>query len=94
MVRASGETAFELVTRDDGVELYMKDDDGGIATAGLTAKLTVVTASGEKKEVVLAPAGGNKFAAQGVQIASGSRVAVQVTLADKESKIGTNFIIK
>jgi hypothetical protein len=40
------------------------------------------------------PAGGNEFAAQGVQIPSGSRVAVQVSLADNASKIGANFIMK
>jgi len=94
MVRVSGETSFELVTAADGVELYLKDDDGAISSADKSAKLTIVNGSGEKKEVALAPAGGNKFAAKGVQISSGSRVAVQVTLADNASKIGANFIIK
>jgi hypothetical protein len=94
MVRVAGETSFELVTAADGVELYLKDDDGAISSADKSAKLTIVNGSGEKKEVALAPAGGNKFAAKGVQIPSGSRVAVQVTLADNASKIGANFIIK
>jgi hypothetical protein len=82
------------VTQDDGVELYVRDDDGEISSAGLTAKLTIVNGSGEKKEVVLTPAGANKFAAKGVQITSGSRVSVLLTLADKESRIGANFIVK
>jgi len=94
IVRVSGETVFELVNGADGVELYLKDDDTGeIATSDKSAKLTIVSGSGEKKEVALLPAGGNKFVAKGVQIASGSRVAVQVTLADHEAKVGANFII-
>jgi hypothetical protein len=94
IVRVSGETTFELVTLEDAVELYVKEEGADFSSAGLSAKATVVNGTGEKSEVALAPAGGNKFAAKGVKIASGSRVAVQVTLADKQSKIGANFVVK
>jgi hypothetical protein len=92
-VQIVGETSFELVTRADGVELYVMDDGEEMESAGLTAKLTIVN-SGAKSEVVLKPAAGNKFEAPGVTVASGSQVAVQLTNKTTQAKVSANFTIK
>jgi len=85
---------LELVTSADGVALYIKEEDEEVPSAGISAKLTFFNSSGAKSEVTLTPVSGNKLEAKGVTIPSGSKVALQLTLADKVSKIGANFIIK
>ena len=93
VVQLVGDMTFELVVRADGVELYVEDDGDEVTSADMAAKLTIVDA-GAKSEVMLTPAAGNKFEAKGVKIASGAKVAVLLTLKDKQSKIGANFAIK
>ena len=88
-----GDMTFELVANATGAELYVEDDGEELSSEGLNAKLTIVSASG-KSDVTMKPAGGNKFEAKGVSLASGTKVAVMLTLKDKQSKIGTNFTIK
>jgi hypothetical protein len=94
VVQITGETVLELVTNANGVELYIEEEDEEISSAGMSAKLTLVGADGAKSEVTLTPASGNKLEAKGVKIPSGSKVAVLLTLADQQSKVGANFIVK
>ena len=93
VVQLVGDMSFELVARADGVELYVEDDGDEINSADMAAKLTVVDA-GAKAQVTLTPAAGNKFEAKGVKIARGAKVAVLLTLKDKQSKIAANFTVK
>jgi hypothetical protein len=93
VVQLVGDMTFELAVRADGVELYVEDDGDEVTSAEMAAKLTIVDA-GVKSEVMLTPAAGNKFEAKGVKIAGGAKVAVLLTLKDKQSKIGANFTIK
>jgi hypothetical protein len=93
VVQLVGDMSFELVARADGVELYVEDDGDEINSADMAARLTVVDA-GAKSEVTLTPAAGNKFEAKGVKIARGAKVAVLLTLKDKQSKIAANFTVK
>lgn len=93
IVQMVGETSFELVTRADGAELYVVDDGEDVSSADMTARLTIVN-DGASSEATMQPAGGNKFAAQGVKIASGAKVAVLLIAKDKLSKIRANFTIK
>jgi hypothetical protein len=92
-VQLVGDMSFELVTRQDGVELYVEDDGEEVNSAELSAKMTIID-QGSKSEVLLQPAAGNKFEAKGLNIPKGARVAVLLTLADKQAKIGANFTIK
>jgi len=90
IVQMVGETSFELVAGADGAELYLVDDGEDLPSDGMTGKLTVV--NGEtRSEATLTPAGGNKLQARGVKIASGSKVAVLVTLKDQVSKRRASF---
>jgi hypothetical protein len=93
VVQLVGDMSFELVTRPEGVELYVEDDGDEVTSADLAAKLTIVSA-GTKSDVTLTPAAGNKFEAKGVNIAPGAKVTVLLTLKDKQSKIAANFAIK
>ena len=92
VVQVVGDMSFELVTGGNGVELFVEDDGDEINSAEYAAKLTVVEGAA-KSEVPLTPATGNKFEGKGVKIAKGAKVAVLLTLKDKHSKIGANFII-
>jgi hypothetical protein len=94
IVRITGETVLELVNSADGVALYVREEDEAVSSAGMSAKLTFFDASGAKSEVTLTPVSGNKLEVKGVTIPSGSKVALQLTSADKVSKIGANFIVK
>ena len=93
VVQLVGDMSFELVAKADGVELYVEDDGDEVTSTDLAAKLTIIDA-GAKSEVTLMPAAGNKFEAKGVKIGRGAKVAVLLTLKDKQSKIAANFTIK
>ena len=92
IIKLVGETTFELVVKSNSVELYVVDDEELLLSAGLNAKL-LITSGTEKSEVILKPAGSNKFDAQGIKLASGAKVGVLVTLANKR-KLGANFVLK
>lgn len=92
VVQMVGEKSFELVTKPDGAELYVVDDGEDVASAGMTAKLTI-DVGGTKSEAAMQPAGGNKFEAKGAKIPSGAKVAVLLVAAD-QSKTTARFTIK
>jgi hypothetical protein len=93
VVQLVGETSVELVTRDEGAEVYVIYDGEDVASDGMSGKLSVDNA-GTKSEAALQPAGGNKLEAKGVKVPSGSKVAV--TLIDKQTaaKTTARFTIK
>jgi hypothetical protein len=72
--------------------LYVVDDGEDVASADMTAKLTI-DVGGTKSEVAMQPAGGNKFEAKGAKIPSGAKVAVLLVAAD-QSKSTARFTIK
>ena len=92
IVQMVGEKSFELVARPDGAELYVVDDGEDVASAEMTARLTV-DAAGTKSEAAMQPAGGNKFEAKGVKLPSGAKVAVLLVAAD-QSKTTAHFTVK
>jgi len=91
LVQLVGETSFELVARPEGTEVYVVDDGDDMPSDGLSGKLTIDN-RGVKTDAVLTPAGGNKFAAQGVKIPAGAKVTVLVVLKDA-SKLRASFTI-
>lgn len=93
IVQMSGETLLELTVRPDSVALYVKEDDEELASAGMSAKLTIVY-KGAKSEVTLEPAAGNKFEGKGVKIASGSKVGVMLIKKATQTKVSVNFSIE
>ena len=93
VVQMSGETLFELAVRPDSVSLYVKEDDEELASAGMTARLSIVY-KGAKSEVTLEPAAGNKFEGKGVKIVSGAKVGVMLTNKTTQAKVSANFAIE
>ncbi len=93
IVQMVGEMSFELVVRPEGVEVYLVDDGEDVGTEGLAAKLTIVN-GGATSEALLAPGGGNRFVGAGVQIPSGARVTVVVTMAANASRWSARFTVK
>jgi hypothetical protein len=92
VVQMVGEQTFELVTKPDGVELYVVDDGEDIDSSTMSAML-VVDAGGTKSEVALLAAGGNKYVAKGAKVPTGAKVIV--TLVDaNQSKTTARFTIK
>jgi hypothetical protein len=88
-----GETAFELVGKPAGAELYVVEDGDDIAAAGYTAKLTV-DAAGKKTDYVAAPAGGNRFVAEGAKLPKGAKVGVLLINTQSKARQMATFAIK
>jgi hypothetical protein len=85
IVEMVGHMGFELVRRDDGADLYLVYNHKGMPTEGMVG--TMIVTSGEtKSEVVLTPAGGNKFTAKGLKIPNGSKVVALITLKEPPGK--------
>ena len=93
IVQVSGETMFELVNRPGGVELYISEHGEAIPSSTATAKL-VIASGAAKKEVALAPAGGNKYVAKGVKVPSGSKVTVTLVDNTVKAKTFATFSVK
>ena len=93
VVQMTGETRFELVNAPAGVALYVKDDDEDVESAGMTARLTITTKAGQTSNVQMAPAGGNKFEAEGVKLAPGSKVGVMLVNKATQARASTTFTI-
>ena len=75
----------ELVAGPKGPVLYVTDHGKPLSTAGASGKL-VVLAAGQKSELALAPAGGNRLAPpQPMLLPKGTRAVATVTLADGRS---------
>lgn len=92
VLQMSGDTSFELVVKGDDIEIYVVADHDEFFSEGLTGKLTVAT-NGVTTSAALEPAGGNRFVARGIKVASGSSVAVSLTLEDGVTRIGTRLTI-
>lgn len=93
IVQMTGETLFELVTTPKGVELYVSEDDEPIASSSATAKLSIASGA-VKKDAALTPAGGNKFVAKGLKVASGSKVTVMLVNNATKAKSFATFTVK
>lgn len=93
MVETVGDTSFELVVNDDGVDLYILEEGIEISTTGKTAKV-IINDNGTRSEFMLEPVGGNRFSAKGATIPSGAAVSVMLTNQEPYSKIGVKFIIE
>lgn len=75
----------ELVARPEQLTLILTEHGAALATAGGSAKLTLL-ASGQKSEVSLAPAGGNRFEAKGSFNVKGAKVIAAISLPGKPAK--------
>ena len=87
-----GELTFELVNKAGVVELYVVDDGEDVDSAAATAKL-IIASGGNKTEVALQSAGGNKFEAK-TKIASGAQVTVLYTDKTTQAKTTASFTIQ
>lgn len=79
----AGSFQAELVTGAGEVSLYLSVHGEALASQGATAKLTVLGA-GDKRELVLSPAGANRLTAKlGNPLAKGSKAVASITLPGK-----------
>jgi hypothetical protein len=93
IVEITGDMAFEILIKDNRVELYMVDDGKPADTSQMTAKLKVRTAE-NTTEIELKADGGNRFAAEGVTVTAPARITALVTLPNGFTKTGANFDIE
>jgi len=93
VVQMTGETRFELVNAPAGVALYIKEEDEALASAGMTARLTITTKAGKSSSVEMTPAAGNKFEARGLKLAPGSKVGVMLVNKATQARASTTFTI-
>ena len=90
VIQAVGETWLELVVKGDSVEMYLEDDGDPMESVGVSGKVTL-----GGKEVVLAPAGGNKLLGKigGKAPKSGKATAI-LLMADQKTKVAATFTLK
>ena len=93
VVQMTGETSFELVNAPAGVALYVKEDEEDVASAGLTARLTITDKAAKSSSVQMTPAAGNKFEAKGLKLAPGSKVGVMLVNKATQARASTTFTI-
>lgn len=85
VVAEAGTFQGELVAGPKGPVLHVTDHGKPVSTAGASGKL-VVLAGGQKSELELAPAGGNRLAPpQPLALPKGARAVATVTLGDGRS---------
>ena len=89
LVQMSGETMVELVASPKGVDIFISEEDEPLPASAYTATLTQ-TASGQKTQAALKPAGGNKLSAPGFIAAKGTKIVVALT-DPSGAKIFTTF---
>ena len=89
LVQMSGETMVELVASPKGVDIFISEEDEPLPASAYTATLTQ-TASGEKTQAALKPAGGNKLSAPGFMAVKGAKIVVALT-DQSGAKIFTTF---
>ena len=68
----------ELVYGPAASLFYVKEDDEDVASAGMTATLTITTVAGARSDVQMKPAGGDEFEAKGVIVPAGSKVGIML----------------
>ena len=78
------ELDFELVVKDDTIDLYTSDDNHPVPSEKMSGTLTIMS-DAEKSKVTLEPAGINRLRAKATTAASGSRVIAIVTMPDGKS---------
>lgn len=79
----AGTFQAELVTGASEVSLYLSVHGEALASQGATAKLLVL-AAGDKRELVLTPAGANRLSAKlSSPLAKGSKAVASITLPGK-----------
>jgi hypothetical protein len=93
VVQMTGETRFELVNAPAGVAVYVKEEDEALASADMTARLTITTKAGESSSVEMTPAAGNKFEARGLNLSPGSKVGVMLINKATQARASTTFTI-
>lgn len=85
MVAEAGAFQGELVAKGGTLTLYLTDHGQPVATQGASARMTLL-AGGQKTDLVLAPAGGNRLAATGAPMpGAGAKAVANVKLADGRS---------
>lgn len=92
IVKAMGETVLELVVETDGARIYLRDEAEGTPLAASSGKL-IALINGARAESALVPDGKGSLVAKGARLASGTRVSVQVVLADGATRVAANFAI-
>jgi hypothetical protein len=92
IVQQAHDIGFELVVEAGGASLYLTDHDKDLPAQGISGRLTMLS-GGQKTEVELKPAGGNRLRADGVKVVPGAKlVAVLNGVAGKT--VTVRFAVK
>ncbi|MEZ5498845.1 MAG: hypothetical protein R3E77_05360 [Steroidobacteraceae bacterium] len=92
LVKSMGETIVELVVEADGARIYLRDEAEGTPLSGSGGKL-IARHEDTRSESDLVPDGNGALTAKGVKLVTGTRVSVQVILADGQTRVAANFAI-
>lgn len=82
VVAEAGLAQFEVVAKDGKVIVYVSNHGAALDTAGAKGKLTVLAGTA-KREIALAPAGGNRLEGSG-SLASGAKLLISVELPNQK----------
>jgi hypothetical protein len=85
VVAEGGDYQAELVASSERLTLHISDHGNPVPTAGGAAKLTLLV-SGRKSEVILRPAGNNRFEAAGSFNVQGAKIVAALNVPGKPAK--------
>jgi hypothetical protein len=91
IVQVANDLSFELVSRSDGVVIYVADHGKPMATNGMTGKLTVLNGA-QRTEAALVSVG-DRLEAKGIKLGPGAKVVAAVTTPGKKA-LTVRFSVK
>lgn len=83
---------YELVTKPDKLQLYMRDHGKPLDPAGMSAKVTLLS-GGDKQDVQLQPVDGKLEATGSFKVGTGTKAVVAVSKAGK-AVASVRFLLK
>jgi len=83
---------YELVTKADKLQLYMRDHGKPLDPAGMSAKVTLLL-GGDKQEAQLQPVDGKLEATGSFKVGTGTKAVVAVSKAGK-AVASVRFVLK
>ncbi|HET6971387.1 MAG TPA: hypothetical protein VFH92_09700 [Phenylobacterium sp.] len=93
VLKLVADTSVELVTRPEGVQVWVEEEGEEVPSASMTGKLVIV-AGADRSEVALTPGAGNMWEAKGLTLKHGSNVTVLMVGAAGRDKTAASFTIK
>jgi hypothetical protein len=93
VLKLVADTSVELVTRPEGVQVWVEEEGEEVPSASMSGKLVVVDGAA-KSEIALTPAAGNMWEAKGLKLKPGANVTVFMVGNSGRDKTTASFKIK